>query len=467
MTAQRKVAYKTLLGIEFGEECIRAVLVSRNGHGAQMKKSLQVPLVLDPLVAAPELLGQEIRNRLQEAGIRETHCVICLPLKWVLKHRIELPDLPSEDQKSFIDLHAERQFPFPLEDLSISTSMFAAVDGKRYITIVAVPFTYIQAIETACRTAGLKPISITIGVPVSEAAFQGQSVLSIQKRESGMDFMVLANGGVATLRWVESEDNEGKDRDGEVDEAIFREMRLTLRELPSAIRESIRTIYIHGESPWRSRFQPVFQNQMGRLSLDATIERRPDEIARNCPALLPLYGTVSQILDRQNRLFEFLPPRVSSIQHIVSRISSRGNLLLGGIAAAMILSGIVAFSYQQIQLTRLQSQWKAIETQATEIEALQDKVRLFRSWYDDTMPSLNAMLTITEAFPEEGVVWSNTVEMKDSSNISCEGYARGNTELLTVLDRLNQDKRIEQLQVQQVQGKSPIQFGLSLYWSGK
>jgi len=83
------------------------------------------------------------------------------------------------------------------------------------------------------------------------------------------------------------------------------------------------------------------------------------------------------------------------------------------------------------------------------------------------MPSLNAMLTITEAFPEEGVVWSNTVEMKDSSNISCEGYARGNTELLTVLDRLNQDKRIEQLQVQQVQGKSPIQFGLSLYWSGK
>jgi hypothetical protein len=225
------------LGIEFGDQCLRAALVSRTGDGTQIKKQIQVPLVLDPLAATPELLGQEIRNRLQEAGIRETRCVICLPLKWLLKHRMELPDLGSDDQRSFIHLHAEREFPFSLGDLSISVSTFTASDGKRYVTILAIPLTYIRALEAACNVAGLRPISITVGVPVPDTVPQDGGLLCVQQREAGIDVTVVGGGGVVTLRWLASEDGDGDQHTSDPDDAVLREIRLTLSELPSPIRE--------------------------------------------------------------------------------------------------------------------------------------------------------------------------------------------------------------------------------------
>jgi len=192
-----------------------------------------------------------------------------------------------------------------------------------------------------------------------------------------------------------------------------------------------------------------------------------DGVGSNAPGVLPLFVTLSRILNGQNRLFEFLPPKTGSFQRIVSRISSRGNLFFGGIGAVVVFVAMLAFLWQQMQLAQLESEWSAMKTPVSEIEALQDKVRLFRPWFGDSIPTLNAILTLTEAFPEEGVVWAKAVEIKDGSAISCEGYANGSAELLKVLDRLNQDRRVTQLQVQQVQGRSPTQFRLTLYWTGE
>ncbi len=467
MTAQRKVAYKTLLGIEFGDQCLRAALVSRTGDGTQIKKQIQVPLVLDPLAATPELLGQEIRNTLQQAGIRETRCVICLPLKWLLKHRMELPDLGSDDQRSFIHLHAEREFPFSLGDLSISVSTFTASDGKRYVTILAIPLTYIRALEAACNVAGLRPISITVGVPVPDTVPQDGGLLCVQQREAGIDVTVVGGGGVVTLRWLASGDSDGDQHTSDPDDAVLREIRLTLSELPSPIRESIRTILIQGVEPWRSRFQSALVDRIRPFIPAARIDMTSDGVGSNAPGVLPLFVTLSRILNGQNRLFEFLPPKTGSFQRIVSRISSRGNLFFGGIGAVVVFVAMLAFLWQQMQLAQLESEWSAMKTPVSEIEALQDKVRLFRPWFGDSIPTLNAILTLTEAFPEEGVVWAKAVEIKDGSAISCEGYANGSAELLKVLDRLNQDRRVTQLQVQQVQGRSPTQFRLTLYWTGE
>ena len=43
-----------------------------------------VSLSLDPLTADPELVGREIRNHLDAAGVRERHCIVAVPLKWAL-----------------------------------------------------------------------------------------------------------------------------------------------------------------------------------------------------------------------------------------------------------------------------------------------------------------------------------------------------------------------------------------------
>ena len=63
---------------------------------------------LDPLANEAELVGQEIRNHLDAAGIRERRCVVGIPLGWALTQSVKLPELPDEDIASLLQIEAER-----------------------------------------------------------------------------------------------------------------------------------------------------------------------------------------------------------------------------------------------------------------------------------------------------------------------------------------------------------------------
>ena len=52
-------------------------------------------LSLDLLHPEPELIGREIRNHLEAAGIRERRCVVAVPASWVMSQHTALPELSS------------------------------------------------------------------------------------------------------------------------------------------------------------------------------------------------------------------------------------------------------------------------------------------------------------------------------------------------------------------------------------
>ena len=66
-----------------------------------------VPLALNPLTAEPELVGREIRNHLEQAGVRERRCVVGVPVNCALTLLTELPDLPEADVADFLALGPE------------------------------------------------------------------------------------------------------------------------------------------------------------------------------------------------------------------------------------------------------------------------------------------------------------------------------------------------------------------------
>jgi hypothetical protein len=71
---------------------------------------------------------------------------------------------------------------------------------------------------------------------------------------------------------------------------------------------------------------------------------------------------------------------------------------------------------------------------------------------------------ITQAFPEEGVVTAKTLEIRDLSAVTCTGVAQDNQAFLNVLDRLRSVKEISDLKVDQVRGKTPMQFTFNFQW---
>src|SRR5580692_6843093 len=112
----------SILGLSLDGNRLEAVVVRRNNGSLQVQQAIAVPLALSPLSGDPELVGREIRNHLDQAGIRERRCAVCLPLNWVLTVHVKLPDIPEEDVESFLQIEAERGFPNGYEHLYLANS---------------------------------------------------------------------------------------------------------------------------------------------------------------------------------------------------------------------------------------------------------------------------------------------------------------------------------------------------------
>jgi len=129
----------------------------------------------------------------------------------------------------------------------------------------------------------------------------------------------------------------------------------------------------------------------------------------------------------------------------------------------VIVGGL--FLFQQWQLMRWGGQWKAIAPRVRELEAVQQQIRQFRPWFDDSLRGLTILRQLTSAFPEDGVVAAKTVEIRDLNTVMCTGTARDNQALLKTLERLRAAGGISDLKVNQIRGKSPMQFTFDFHWS--
>lgn len=466
MTEKRSYRYKSLLGIELDAGRMTVVSVARNGHGGSIKKAVSAPLSLDPLTHDPELVGQEIRNRLDALGIHESRCVICVPLPWILSHTIDLPDLPPSDEIDYLRLQAEREFPFSAEDLSLSVSRFTVPGGKNRATLAAIPSSHIAVLQKVFKAAKLRPVSLTIGIASLQngPAISGKVVLRL--KESGIEFLIRAGNGIAALRCFQSDMHLD---DEETVKTIVREIRISLGQLDENLRKTMHEAIVYGTE---ERFLPLLQDlQDASESLNLTIKR--ENLSEELPlahsprlesSWFPLAKTTLRFLSSEPPELEFLPPQVSRLQQISQRVTSKGNLVLSGAVAAIFLLAGSAFLWQHVRLLRLETEWNAIENPTARVEALQQNIKKFRPWYVHSANSLSAIKILTEAFPEEGTVWAKLIQIQDPNRVTCSGFARSNGEWLAMVDRLNASGQAADLLVQQKMGEQPLQFVFNFRW---
>lgn len=472
MIPMRVAKHSSLLGIAIGGKRMTACVVHRAGEGVRLGRAFQSPLSLDPLTDDPELVGREIRNHLDDARIRESRCVVCVPLKWTLTLRAELPELSETDVDSFLTVQAEREFPFAPEDLSLSVSRYQARDGTDHAMIVAIPASHLAVLQKVLNAANLRPISITLGI---SSLFRNGSPLqdgsvAIVVGEHGVDMAVSAGGGVVALRSLD--ETVGTDPDGKTFdvEMIARQIRITLAQLPLDLRDSVRTVKVFGPARLVALVLEEMQGSVERLGMSVEMGdvesdgmvAGADPIKQMSPTALG--AAAGLLLDGSSNL-EFLPARSNRFKTMASRISSRGTLWLAGAAAALVFGFGTAFLWQHLRLSRLENEWRAIEPLVTEVETLQQRVRQFRLWFDDSAQALLIARELTEAFPEDGAVWAKQVGIKNLSEVSCSGSARSNQDWLRMLDSLRETKGVEDLQVSQVRGGSPLQFSVSFRWN--
>jgi hypothetical protein len=462
---RKRKKLSSVLGLALDGSRLDGVVLRRTNGSLQLQQSFSAALTLDPLTAAPELVGREIRNQLDAAGVRERHCVLGVPLKWVLTAHTELPPLPEADAVSLLQLEAERGFPTDVTALQLGNSSCPLAGDKRHVLMAGIPSAHIATLEQVLAAAKLKPVSITLGLAALQrpAADNSNGVLALAIGESTVSLQVTCGGGLAALRALEGAIESPNGRPTLLPDLVARESRITLGQLPAELRDSVKRIRIFGPhdlaqqlaDEMELRFEP-----MG-LSVEVVSACKPDEFGVQLPpdaSLSPAFCLAARLLAEQPPVFDFLPPKLTILQQFAARYSS-GRLRTAGAAGVGVLAIVCgAFLVQEIMLIHYRSQWRGMEKKVADLKAVQANIQQFKPWYDQTYRDLAILRQLSLAFPENGVVTAKTISIQAGSAVSCSGNAQDNASLLAMQGRLAAADGVTGFKWDLIHGKSPRQF---------
>jgi hypothetical protein len=460
----------TVLGLTLDGSRLEAVLLRRTNGSVVVQKTVSAALSLDLLRNEAELVGREIRNHLDAAGVRERRCVVGVPPHWVMALHTKLPDLAEEDVESFLQLEAERGFPSGPEELQVAVSRLRSA-AAQYATQLAVPRGHLERLEAALAAAQLKPVSLSLAVTALPGALatEAHGTVTIVVGESSVVLLISAGGGVVTLRTLENAfETEGSEK-RVLSEVVGRELRITLGQLPADLSEGLRTLRVFGSDRYARQLAQELQPRARALGL--TVEHVATaggtEHGLKVPPDAGVSGALSlaaQLLSGREMPFDFLPPKPTLWQQLSSRYSSKRLAYAGATAGILLLAVGGLFAWQQYRLSSLRSEWQQMKPKVTELDALTAQIRQFRPWYDESLTSLGILRRVTEAFPEDGVVTAKTLDIRNQSVVNVSGTARDNPALLRTLDQLRAAKEVRDVKVDQIRGKTPMQFTFNFHW---
>ncbi len=469
---RKRKRLSSVLGLTLDGSRLEGLVLQRSGSGFQSRHPFSVSLSLDPLTDAPELVGREIRNHLDAAGVRERNCIVGLPLKWVLATHVELPDLPEADLASFLQIEAERGFLCDMETLEVVSSRCRPPGARPQALLAGIPKAHATALDGALRAAKLKPVSLSLGITALQpAAGNAEGVLALAIGETHVGLQVTCAGGVAALRALEGAlEPEGAQRVLHAD-VVAREARITLGQLPAELRQAVRRVRIFGPQHLARQLADEMELRFESMGLEVEV------VAAYGPAdfggLVATEATVSaafslaaRLLAEQPTVFEFQPPRVRAWQQMANRYASRRlrTALTAAGAVGLLAGGI--FFYQQWQLWGLETQWGKLAPRYKELQDLKGMIAQYRPWDDERVTGLTILRTVSQAFPKDNSVTAKTVEMGELRTVSCTGVAKDLPALLQTKERLQRLRDVRDVTISSTRGQAPvINFTFTFTWN--
>ena len=460
----------SLLGLTLDGSRLEGVVLRRTNGSLQRHQSFSVSLSLDPLTAAPELVGREIRNHLDAAGVRERRCVVGVPLKWALVAHTELPQLPDADAASLLQLEAERGFPSDVATLRLGDSRCPLLAGKQHVMLVGISSAHLSALEQVLAAAKLKPVSFSLGItalqPPDADASRGVLTLAIGEGQVGLQ---VTCGGVAALRALEGAIEDEGARRGLQADLVAREARITLGQLPAELRAAVKHIRIFGPRELAQQLADEMELRFEPMGLKVEIVPgyAPNEFGVQLPPeapVSPAFSLAARRLAGETPVFEFLPPKPSAFQQLVTRYSSGRLRSAGAVAAGVLVLVGSLFCFQQFELVLLRSRWSAMSAKVQELDGLQQQIQQYRPWFDGSFRNLTILRQLTLAFPEDGSVTAKTVEIRDGNTVTCTGTAQDNAALRRTLNQLRTADGVTDVKLQQLRGQSPMQFSFDIHY---
>jgi len=452
----------SVLGLTLADGQLRACQMTRAKGAITVAKSTTATLSLDLLHPEPELMGREIRNHLDAAGIRERHCVVALPASWIMSQHTKLPELSPEDASSFLQLEAEKGFPCDPGQLQMARSLQRSADAT-YVTQLAVRKEQLDQLGAVLKAAGLKAVGFSLGVAAlpEVIAPAGQGRITVVVEPKGATLLLAAGGGVAAFRTCEAAIESEAGETVVNGSAVARELRITFEQVPADLRQELRELSLCGEAAMAGQLAESLADWAAAAGLTIKRDGSPDNQIADQMA----EHVAARWLEPSGSELEFLPPRPGRWTVLMARYNSKRLATVGFAIGGVAVLAMAVFGWQEFRRWSLRAEWGAMEAQVTALDAVQSRIREYRPWYDTSFLNLTILRRVTECFPDNGSVTAKSVEIHGASAVSISGTARDNTALLRTLDQLRKAREIQGLKVEQIHGKTPEQFTFTFRWN--
>lgn len=459
----------SILGLELTPDRLRAIELRAHGDVVTVARTLNVPMSLNVFTAEPELAGRELRAHLDAAELRTRACVLCLSADNLLLHRVDLTGVPETDVDSLLSLEAERVFPFPPEETIRAVARHTDPAGKSWATLVATASAALAPVLESLRRAKLRLVSIAPGITSLFDAEEENSAAVLLADKSNLQFAVAVNNAPLLLRSFHLDSLGGDDETDNADD-FQRELRITLRRLPRETLGKIESFRLFGAGSLSADIREIIEEELGAVGLKA-VEAGVSEngaIAEGggATAFPALLRAASRILHGGPPSLEFWRPSENRWRIALRRLMAKGilvRLAMAGGAALLIV--MIAFMAQIGRAAYLEHKWAKMESEVARLEAIRNTLSDRRDWLGTDGDRLAILASLTRAFPETGSVWTKAVEIRESGLVECSGSARSTAAYLEMLETLRSVPGVTALQVGQVKGGTPIQFGFQYMWN--
>ena len=454
-----------LLAVSLDPHEICVCRLRRQGKQSEVSVQLRAPIPANVFRTAPTRAGQELRTALQNVHIRPEHCVVCLPLSWAFTAEIDLPELSEADLQGFIQLEAERRFPLSSDDLMLSLTHRQTTPTGLRALLIGVSREYLSNIGKALQIAKLTPTHITFGISMLQEACAEKHALLLQLGKGFADLAILNEGAIPRYKnLVWQEGATPSDLPSDIRE-MSRQLRIVLAQLPAEQRAAIASATVYGDGEWSAEALPLLTEAFAGLNL--TLEPGESPVHSDVPEVpVGLLACATHILSGKSPVIELVSKQHNRLRSMLGRFSARRTRsIFAAIGMVIFLLG-ATFGLQAQKLASLEQQWAMVAPQIKEARDLQERIKKYRSWYDENIPSLAIATSLFTAFPEDGTVWIKSLVIKDQTKVTCSGSASDRKDWMDVLAKLGMNRDLENLKVNNTRGVTPFSFTLEFQWKG-
>jgi len=492
------MAASTGIGLDIGEDQIRAVKLRRTSRGLYLQALGEVPTppgaVSGGSLLDPRLVADTVRRVLKNYNIKGAAAVVGLPGRAAASRVLELPHMKEEELRSIVAGEMEHYHTIPpgqgtFDFVSLGETSEGTYGQVRLLLMAAdknVVDTYREVLRFAgLRMSALEPVSLA----ASRAAFASLAEGAVALVAIGARSTELAVFHNATLRYSRQIDTGAldlvaKQESGILDlgqeaerplpeEQAAPELKAVGRELQSLLFEIQRSLdFYHREARGAGRVERLVLCVDGeRLrGLDRFLERdlglpvslcepfrsiyysdvqfNPEYLARVGPAFAPAVGLALRELEEVPQA-----PRmdlsVTGLESVLAKAAPRWLTWALGISIFLVISAVAAFWQLGRVLQARQQELTTAKAELVRVSRIEEEYTLAARRAQEAqaivqlrgLPWSDILFQVSEFIPKG--VWLTNLTTDAGNLLSLEGGALSADSVATLMDSLTHSALFE------------------------